>query len=101
MAEQHLDLFEFAARSPAQLRSHPAQVVQCDVRHADGGNVGFQHLPDDFLTQPTATNLIVTFRGRETNAPVTWCVRTAPMPAWTASAVVPDGVSASSTARPF
>ncbi len=51
VAEQKLDLFQVAARHPAQLSAGPPQIVRCQTRMAEPGAVGADHVPDGVLAE--------------------------------------------------
>ena len=54
----HLNLFQLATRSAAQLRGRATEIVRRDVRQASPGDIRLQHLPDDLFAHPIAANLI-------------------------------------------
>jgi hypothetical protein len=52
MAEQELNLFQFAAAGVAQLGARPAQVMRGDVFQPYAEAVAPHHVPDNVLTDP-------------------------------------------------
>ena len=68
VAQQHLDLLQFAARSPTQLRAGAPQVVRRNIGNVNLGGVLLKHLPDDLLTQAVACNAATAVHGPENMA---------------------------------
>ena len=58
VAKQQLDLFQFAAGSPAHFRGGAAKIVGGDTGDTGCGRVSLEQLPDDLLTQGRAPNLV-------------------------------------------
>jgi len=58
VAEKQLDLLQFPAGCPAQLRGGPATIMRGDTRDAGCGGVWPEQLPHDLLGQTLAYGLI-------------------------------------------
>jgi hypothetical protein len=52
MADLQLNLLQFSARNPAQLRGRATTVMGRDVRQASVFHLCFEHLPQDLLAHP-------------------------------------------------
>src|SRR5664279_2398855 len=65
MAEQELNLFQFAAAGVAQLGARPAQVMRGDVFQPYAEAVAPHHVPDNVLTDPVVPNCSILADGAE------------------------------------
>jgi len=63
MAKQQLDLFQFPARSAAQLCARTSHIVGSNVRDARCHHVRLQHLPDDLFAHLFPADLIAPVDG--------------------------------------
>src|ERR1035437_7832239 len=65
MAEQELDLLEFAAGGAAEFGAGAPGIMRGELRLADFGAVAPDHLPDGVLADPARENLAALVHGAE------------------------------------